>query len=170
MADIFQWIQAATIAQDETTRAILVKLGSDIDIGDVHLLDTGDAKINPAKEDGHLDAIAKDHEANARTPNWFSKINSTPRVEGTSVNAVALAASKPYVRAAVLAMKPGATTKHAPGDNAGTVYICTSSTDIQEAWPLTPGQSMELPPCGDLSDFSLAVNNAGDGVIILYLD
>ena len=56
MADIFQWIQAATIAQDETTKAILVKLGSDVDIGDVHLLDTGDAKIDPATK-GRQDTI-----------------------------------------------------------------------------------------------------------------
>ena len=60
MGFILKWIQSLSVPVDETTGAIRVKadldVTPDIDIGDVHLLDTADAKINPATKES-VDAV-----------------------------------------------------------------------------------------------------------------
>ena len=61
MGFIRKWIQSLSVPVDETTGAIRVKAelnaAPDIDIGDVHLLDTADAEVNPATKES-VDAVA----------------------------------------------------------------------------------------------------------------
>ncbi len=106
------------------------------------------------------------------TPVFADKDNPTIRVNATSVNALALTTedSLKYRRATVLAMKPGADALSAPSANTGNVYICSGAEVLTGAFVLVPGASMELPPNGDLADYFLAVDNAGDGVSIIYID
>ena len=62
MGFIRKWIQSLSVPVDETTGAIRVKadldVTPDIDIGDVHLLDTQDAKIDPATSARQDEVIA----------------------------------------------------------------------------------------------------------------
>jgi len=60
-----KWIQSLSVPVDETTGAIRVKADldatPDIDIGNVHLLDTEDAEVNPAtaaKQDEIIAGVA----------------------------------------------------------------------------------------------------------------
>jgi len=160
----------------------------DVDIGDVHLLDTADARIDPATEGGNLAAIkaktdnlpadpareggrlatiVKEHTGGARTPAFRSRataINETPVSLATS--------STPYVRAWVQAQKPGSAYGGGspggglPGANTGNVYI--SEKGETHYWILAPGASVELPPCCNLYDFDLTAATGGDGVVVMY--
>jgi len=62
MGFIRKWIQSLSVPVDETTGAIRVKadldVTPDIDIGDVHLLDTEDTKIDPATSARQDEVIA----------------------------------------------------------------------------------------------------------------
>ena len=65
MGFIRKWIQSLSVPVDETTGAIRVKADldatPDIDIGNVHLLDTEDAEVNPAtaaKQDEIIAGVA----------------------------------------------------------------------------------------------------------------
>jgi len=103
------------------------------------------------------------------SPTFTTKSNATAIVDGTSVNAAAFAASRTlYRRATVRAMKPGADAKTMPTANSGNVWICSGAEVLTGAFRLAPGESMELPPYGNLADFYLAVETAGDGVLICY--
>jgi len=73
------------------------------------------------------------------------------------------AASAPYKRCAVVAMKPGAAPGSPPSANSGSVYVFTD--DKQYAFVLTPGDSVELPPNCDLADWSIDASASGDGAV-----
>jgi len=139
----------------------------DVDIGDVHLLDTADARIDPAREGGHLATVAKDHTAGARVPAFFSRVAV---IEWTPVSLAT--SSTPYVRAWVQAQKPrgayggGSPGGGLPGANTGNVYL--SEKGETHYWTLAPGASVELPPCCDLYDFDLTAATGGDGVVVMY--
>ncbi len=95
----------------------------------------------------------------------------TPAMDGLTVTAAGtpedLAASAtPYRRCSVLAMKPGAGAGQAPTANTGSVYVFTS--DAQHSFVLTPGDSVELPPHCDLSDWDVDAATSGDGLIFCY--
>ena len=176
----------------------------DVDIGDVHLLNTADAKVNPATEDGNLAGIkaktdnipadpakesgkltdiaagaaevVKDHKANQRTPYFLGKACAVGNVIEDLVSG-----STPYVRAWLQAYTPAVASSSSsssssssegacglPGSNTGNVYILKTGGDGTQSWVLTPGASVELPPCCDLSDFDIVAATGGDGVIILY--
>jgi len=95
------------------------------------------------------------------------KSNPTIRVDGTSVNGVALAASSTvFAEATVLARKPVTDADKATVANTGTIWLSRSATSITGATPLTPGQSVQLPSGGDLADWFLIVETANDGVSI----
>jgi len=102
------------------------------------------------------------------TPTFAVKANPTAIVDGVTVDALALGSSKPYHRATVLALKPGADALTMPTANTGTVWICSAAEVLTGAFQLAPGASMELPPNCDLADFFLAVETADDGVLICY--
>ena len=100
---------------------------------------------------------------------FTSKSNATAIVDGSAVNGSALASSSTqYYQATIFAIKPGAAATNIPGANAGDVWICGSATSLAGAFKLVPGASMELPHCGDLSEYFLAVENANDAVSIAY--
>ena len=156
------------------TRVEGIVFDPNVDIGDAHLLNIADERVNPATEDGHLaavaaraEAIAKDHTAAQRTPALLSRvtaINETPVTLAES--------STPYVRAWVQASRPRSayggspSASGLPTANAGNVYL---SERVGSAWwTLVPGASVELPPCCDLYDFDLCADTGGDGVVILY--
>ena len=104
------------------------------------------------------------------TPVFTTKSNPTARVNATSVSALALTTedSLKYRQATILAKKPGADALSKPTANTGNVQICSGEEVLTGAFELVPGASMELPPNGDLAEYFLAVDTAGDGVCIEY--
>jgi len=96
------------------------------------------------------------------------KINPTAIVEGTSVDALALGTAQ-YYQCTITALKHNSSgALYMPDANTGDVWICGAVEDLQGAFKLVPGASMELPHCGKLSEYFLAVENANDGVSIAY--
>ena len=123
---------------------------------------------DPTKDVRHQILDAVDHVVRSLPPVFSEKINPTVRVDGTSVDGVALAAvSTPYRQATVTAAKKVTDVDKAPIANVGTVWIGGSATDISGAVPLEPGQSMSLFDNGDLADYFLIVESANDGVSIV---
>jgi len=87
--------------------------------------------------------------------------------DGAASNGIKLSIfSVAYARATVMAVKY-AGSHSVPTANDDTVYIGTED-NCRYATPLAPGESMELPPNGDLSSFYLMSLTIGDGVIITY--
>ncbi len=113
-------------------------------------------------------AIGMGGTADTTTPEFVEQINATIRVNGTSVNGVALAGATPYLRATVTARKKVTDIDNASTANVGTIWIGRSAADISGATPLTSGQSMNLFDNGDLADYFLIVESANDGVSIAY--
>ena len=144
---------------------------------------TDNIPADPAKESGKLTDIAghaaevvKDHKANQRTPYFAGKVCAVGNVIEDLVSG-----STPYVRAWLQAYTPAVASSSSsssssssegacglPGSNTGNVYILKTGGDGTLSWVLTPGASVELPPCCDLSDFDIVAATGGDGVIILY--
>ena len=79
----------------------------------------------------------------------------------------AIAASGTYFRVATIIGKKAART-----NNTGTVYIGIGSTNDTQPLPIYPGQtiaiSMPSGGVGDLNDWYIDVETAGDGVIVIY--
>jgi len=103
------------------------------------------------------------------TPSFSEKVATTARVDGASVNGVAMAASStPYRKATVTARKLTSGATSASIANTDTVWICSAAEDMTGAFPLEPGQSMSLPDNCDLEDFFVAANVINEGVAIVY--
>ena len=79
----------------------------------------------------------------------------------------AIAADGTYFRTATLIGKKAART-----NNAGTVYIGIGATNDTQAYPVQPGESITLTmPAGekgDLNDWYIDAENAGDGLVVIY--
>ncbi len=144
-------------ATQATLAAVLAKLSSD-----------PSTATHQTTGNGYLANIQKDFVADGRAATITSRSNATALQAGTASNGTGLAAaSTPYVRAYVLALKPNASDHQPPVLNTGTIYIATAD-NVKAAVPLAPGAMMELPPNGDLTDFKLIVATAADGCIVIY--
>jgi hypothetical protein len=87
---------------------------------------------------------------------------------GSDSHGLVLAATEiAFHRCTVMAKKEAGTDDTVAGDNTGIVYI-GAEDNARSAIPLAPGESMELPPNGDLSAYFLMVATADDGILIMY--
>ena len=114
--------------------------------------------------------IANESTPGSRTAHVIGQVNVAARAAGDA-KGQQFNAGAPYQRCSILAMKPGAGADkfNVPVANVGTIYIITSPSDTRNyALALSPGSSIELPPNCDLADWYLVVDNASDGIIIMY--
>ena len=105
--------------------------------------------------------------------------------------------SKPYIKAKVQASKPSAAASSSssssssssgessssssgeawsptgtalPEPATGDVWVWAKDDPMEGAWRLNEDEWLELPPNCDLSDFAFAVENDGEGLVVLYTE
>ena len=94
--------------------------------------------------------------------------NANAMVPGTSVDALAIGGDAPFITASIQAQKLVAGATQPPVPNVGDVWICSAAEQLAGAKKLSPGQSMELHPNGNLNEYFCGVVNANDGLSITY--
>jgi len=119
-----------------------------------------------------VEKLDDDATADGRDGSAIQIANANAIVDGSAANSVQLSAtSVPYVRATLTAIKPAADAHTIPVINSGRVWVLDKADDMTEALGyIDPGECFPLPFNRDLDEFWLAVESAGDGVLIAVLE
>jgi hypothetical protein len=112
--------------------------------------------------------IEKGGKAESTSLSFAEFSNGTAMTPGSDVDALAIGGDVPFITANIQAQKLVSGATEPPIPNVGDVWICSALEDLTGAKRLSPGQSMDLHPNGNLNEYFCAVVNANDGLSITY--